>query len=130
MSRQSSVGIDSLRAGRSGDRIPVAARFFAPVQTGSGVHEAPFTMGTGSFPGVKRPGRGVDHPTPSSADVKGRVELPLWAFVACSRVNFIFLLDLYEIILQSGRMLLTLVHTFMSKRNHVNHYCLNMTLCR
>jgi len=32
-------------------------------------------MGTGSFPGVKRPGRGVDHPSPSSAEVEGRVEL-------------------------------------------------------
>jgi hypothetical protein len=28
-----------------------------------------------SFPGVKRPGRGVDHPSPSSAEVKERVEL-------------------------------------------------------
>jgi hypothetical protein len=27
-------------------------------------------MGTGSFPGVKRPGRGADHPPPSSAEVK------------------------------------------------------------
>jgi hypothetical protein len=32
---------------------------------------------TGSFPEVKRPGRGVDHPTPSSAEVKERVELYL-----------------------------------------------------
>jgi hypothetical protein len=28
------------------------------------------TMGTGSFSGVKRPGRGADHPPPSSAEVK------------------------------------------------------------
>ena len=28
-----------------------------------------------SFPGVKRPGRGVNHPRPSSAEVKERVEL-------------------------------------------------------
>jgi len=35
-------------------------------------------MGTGSFPGVKRPGRGVDHPPPSSAEVKERVELYLY----------------------------------------------------
>ena len=40
-------------AGRSGDRIPVGARFSAPVQTGHGAHPASYTMGTGSFPGVK-----------------------------------------------------------------------------
>jgi hypothetical protein len=28
------------------------------------------TMGTGSFPGVKRPGRGADHPPPPSAEVE------------------------------------------------------------
>ena len=33
-------------------------RFFAPVQTGPGVHPASCTMSTGSFPGVKS-GRGV-----------------------------------------------------------------------
>jgi hypothetical protein len=48
--------------GRSGNRIPVGARFFAHVQTGRGAHPAPCTMGTGSFPGVKRLGRGADHP--------------------------------------------------------------------
>jgi hypothetical protein len=44
---------------------------------------------------VKRRGRGVNHPPPSSAEV--RVEssraiplLPLWAFMACSWVNFTF----------------------------------------
>ena len=35
---------DSLRAGRSGDRIPVGARFSAPVQTGIGAHPASCTM--------------------------------------------------------------------------------------
>jgi hypothetical protein len=47
-------------------------------------------MDTGSFPGVKRPGRGVDHPPPSSVVVKERVEMYLysWASVARSRVNF------------------------------------------
>jgi len=34
------------------------ARFSAPVQTGRGAHPASYTMGTGSFPGVKC-GRGV-----------------------------------------------------------------------
>ena len=33
------------------------------------------TVGTGSFPGVKRMGLGVDHQPPSSAEVEVRVEL-------------------------------------------------------
>ena len=53
---------DSLRAGRSGDRIPVGMRFSATVRTGPGVHLASYTMGTGSFPGVKRLGRGAALP--------------------------------------------------------------------
>ena len=54
-----SVGIATeLWAGRSGDRIPVGARFPAHVQTGPGAHPASCKMGTGSFPGVKS-GRGV-----------------------------------------------------------------------
>ena len=69
---------DSLRAERSGDRIPVGARFSAPVQTGPGAHPASYTRGTGSFPGVKRPGRGVDHLLPPNAEVKERVELYLY----------------------------------------------------
>jgi len=32
-----------------------------------------------SFPGVKRPGHGVDHPSPSSIEVKERVELRLYS---------------------------------------------------
>ena len=32
-----------------------------------------------SLPGVKRPGRGVDHPPPSSTEVKERVELYLYS---------------------------------------------------
>jgi hypothetical protein len=70
---------DSLRAGRSGDQIPVEMRFSSPVQTGPGAHPASYTMGTGSFPGVERPGRGVDHPPPSRAEVKERVELYLYS---------------------------------------------------
>jgi len=53
---------DAVRAGRSGDRIPMAARFSAPVQTGPGPHPPSYTMGTGSFPGVKQPKCGVDLP--------------------------------------------------------------------
>ena len=70
---------DSLRAGRSGDRILVGARFSAPVQTGHGVHPASYTMCIGSFTGVKRPRRGVNHPHPPSAEIKERVELYLYS---------------------------------------------------
>ena len=52
---------DSLRAGRSRDRIPVGARFSAPVQFGPGAHPASYKMGIGSFPVVKRPSRVDDH---------------------------------------------------------------------
>ena len=37
------------------------AKFSAPVQTSSGAHPASYTMSTGSYTVVKRPGRGVDH---------------------------------------------------------------------
>jgi len=57
----------------------VGARISAPVQNGPEAHPASYTLGTGSFPGVKRPGRGVDHPLPSSAKVKERVELYLYS---------------------------------------------------
>jgi hypothetical protein len=46
----------SLRAGRSGDRIPMEESLSAPVQTGPGAHPASYTMGTGSSPGGKATG--------------------------------------------------------------------------
>jgi hypothetical protein len=45
----------------------------APVQTDTG--GLLLYNGYRNFPRVKRPGRGVDHPTPSSAEVKENVEL-------------------------------------------------------
>jgi hypothetical protein len=54
---------------------PAEAKDFSSnvcVQTGSGAHPAPCTMGTGiPLPGAKaRPGRGADHSPPSSAVVE------------------------------------------------------------
>ena len=60
-----------------GDRIPVEARFSAPVQTGPVAHPASYTVGVGSFTGVKLPGRGVDNPPPYSAEVKETLRLVL-----------------------------------------------------
>jgi hypothetical protein len=51
----------SLWARRAGDRMPVGARFSAPIQNGPGVNPASYVMGAVSLPGVKRSGRGVDH---------------------------------------------------------------------
>jgi hypothetical protein len=70
----SSVGI-AIRCGLDG----WGARFSAPIQTGPGAHPASYTMGTWSFPEVKRLGRGVDHPPLFGAEVKERVALYLYS---------------------------------------------------
>ena len=76
MGRDSSVGIATCY-GLDGPGIESrwGAGFSAPVQTAPGAYPASYTMGTRSFPGVKRTGRGVDHPPPSSAEVTERAEL-------------------------------------------------------
>jgi len=61
---------DWLRAGQSGDRIPVGARFSALVLTGPGAYPASYTMGTGSLPEVKRPGSGTDQPPSFASRLK------------------------------------------------------------
>jgi hypothetical protein len=63
VSQDSSVGIATLY-GLDGPGIDSrwGARYSALVQTGPGAHTAPYTMGTGSLPGLKRPGLGVEHP--------------------------------------------------------------------
>jgi len=51
-------------------------------------------MGTGSFPNVNWPGRGADHPPPSSAEAANGPELygrfPSAPAQACYGVTFIF----------------------------------------
>ena len=68
--RDSSVDIVTLY-GLDGPGIESrwGARFSALVQTGPGAHPPSSTMGTGSFLGVKRPGRGADYPSHLSAEV-------------------------------------------------------------
>jgi hypothetical protein len=48
-------------ATRCGLLVLVGSRFPAPVQADVGNHAVSFTMGTGSFPGVKWPRHGVNH---------------------------------------------------------------------
>ena len=82
------------------ERIPVGARFSAPVQTGPGAHPASCKMGTGSLPGVKIC-RGVLLTTyrllvPWSRKSRAIPLLLLWAvrpvqsLCACTRVHFTF----------------------------------------
>jgi len=54
-------------------------KFSALAQTDLGANLSSYTMGTGFFTGVKRPGRGFDHLPPSSAEVKEKVELQLYS---------------------------------------------------
>ena len=70
---------DSIRAERSCDQIPVGGEIFRTRTDRPETHPPSYTMGTGSFPGVERPRRGVDHPPLTSAEVKERVGLYLYS---------------------------------------------------
>jgi hypothetical protein len=84
----------SLRAGRSGDRIPVGGEIY---RTRPDLPWGPPSLMYSEYrvsPGGKADGAWSWPTTPSSAEVKERVELYLyfmWAFVACSRVNCTFM---------------------------------------
>ena len=81
LGRDSSVGI-VIRYGLDGPGIEalVGRRDFPhPSRPALGPTQPPVQWGTGSFPGVKRPGRGVDHTPPPCAEVKERVELYLYS---------------------------------------------------
>jgi len=59
----------------------VGARFSSPVHTGCGAQPVACAVTTGFFPGVKQPELGFNHPSPSSAEVKERVEVePLYLY--------------------------------------------------
>jgi hypothetical protein len=59
--------------------IPGRARYSAVVQNDPGARPAPYTVGIGSFPGIKRPGCDFDHPPPSSAEIKESGDLYLYS---------------------------------------------------
>jgi hypothetical protein len=69
----------SLRAGRSGIESRGRRYFPHASRPALGPTQPPIQWVPGLSPGVKRPGRGVDHPPPSSAEVKERVELQLYS---------------------------------------------------
>jgi hypothetical protein len=71
---QSSLYSDSLRAGRSGNRIPVAERFFAALQTESEAYPTFCTISTILVLWGKAVGTCRRPPTPSNTEVRERVE--------------------------------------------------------
>jgi hypothetical protein len=78
--RDSVVGI----ATRYGLNVPgVEYRWWRdfpyPSRPALGLTHPPVHWVLGLFPGIKRPGREVNHPSPSSAEVKERVELYLYS---------------------------------------------------
>jgi hypothetical protein len=76
---------DSLRAGQSGDRIPVRSKFSVPVQAGPGAHPGSYTMHTG----CSRSSRAIS--------------LHLCALMGGYRVNFTFYLAGDSLLLQSNK---------------------------
>jgi hypothetical protein len=85
-------------------------RLSAPVRTGPEAHPASGTMSAGSFVGVKRPGRAVEHLPPFFAEIKERVELYIYSACEISwpvperSLSFIHLLTLVITKFLSGRL--------------------------
>jgi hypothetical protein len=80
VSFERSLGTCQLRAGRSGDRIPLGGETFRTRPDRPwGPPSLLYSAYRVSIPGVKRPGRGVDHSPRSCAEVKERVGLYLYS---------------------------------------------------
>ena len=73
----------SLQSGRSGERVPVGARFSAPIQTVPGGPPNLLYSVYRVVPGwaVKLLGRGINHPPPSDPEVKEKVDQYLYSFL-------------------------------------------------
>ena len=123
---------ESLRAGRSEDVIPVVGVIFRNRQDRP--WGPPGLLYNGywvSFPGVNWPGRGVDHPPHLAPRLKKECGctvplLLLWAFVACSMVNFTFIYIYIYIHTHTQTQTHTHTHTQI-ELDTVRHPCL---VCR
>ena len=92
--RDSSVGIaNSYGLDGPGIESRWVAKFSAPVQNDPGAHPASYSGNRFSVPGVKRSGRGVDHPSHLAPRLKKHCSYtssPSVIFLACSRVNWMY----------------------------------------
>jgi hypothetical protein len=112
----------------------VGVRFSAFVQTGPGAHPATYTMGTRCSPGVKRLGRGVDHPRCLALKLKkecGYPVLPLWAFVVCPWAKFAFYDFTVFLLYCSNCMKYNNVYSILHLQvKTIKDMCLTMTVCK
>jgi hypothetical protein len=130
--RQLSRYSDSLRTGRLGDRIPVRSETFLTRPDRSWSHHyLPYGVYQVSFSVVMRPGPGVDHPSPSGADINERVALFLCLPSEPSRpvrVSFTFT-STYSF--QCISLLQPVLHHFTSseavQHKHLNYYNIYQT---
>jgi hypothetical protein len=93
--RDSSVGIETaFRLDGPEIEFRWRARISAPVHTAPGANPASYTTCTGTFPEIKRLESSVDHSPPYRVEVKKKSRaihlFPIWAFEACSRMEFTF----------------------------------------
>jgi hypothetical protein len=80
--RERSHMVTRLRVGRSGFRFPVGPRIFSSPNRSDRLWDPPsllFNRYQGSCPGVKWPGRDVNHSPLSRGEVKERLELYLYS---------------------------------------------------
>ena len=73
-------------------KMTVRPRFSAPRPDRYRAHPISYKMGIWFFPGVKRSGRGVNHPPYLAQRLNSRAIplLPIRVFMVCSRASFTF----------------------------------------
>jgi hypothetical protein len=117
-----SYGLDSL-----GIEFRWGARFSSPVQTGPGAHPASYTTGTSHFPGGKAAGAWRWPTTPSSTEVKERVEPYLYSFSGPSwpvRANFTFTFSC-----ETAKQFCLVVRVAGWDKRYRLYICLGVKLC-
>jgi hypothetical protein len=77
-------------------QAPVKARLSGRVKTRFKTHTSTCKLGTGFFPGVKRPGCGVNHPLSPSAEVIAMGEKYLQSVSVCAFVTSEWLNNLHH----------------------------------
>jgi hypothetical protein len=84
---------------------PGTGEFSTPVQTGPEAQPASYKTGTGTFPGVKRPRRGVNphpHLAPRVKNEQSFISAPLCAYMASylgELYLYLFLYSMYDFLL-------------------------------